>query len=149
MRTHLALLVCCIVASAIHAAEPPLEFRLVVDQSVNGAGEEKFGTESLWVEPTSSFGASDVKKASHINSFGEWAVLIKLTDDATKRFADYTKKHLNSRLAIRAQGKIVLAPVIQGAIEDGTVQITADFSEMDALKLAEAINGHNKPSKTK
>lgn len=74
---------------------------------------------------------------------GQPALNLKLDEQASKLFADYTAAHIGEYFAIVLDGVIVTAPVIQTEIADGEVQITVGGSNLaeleDLVRLASII----------
>jgi preprotein translocase subunit SecD len=60
--------------------------------------------------------------------YGQPAILLSLSGEAAKRFADLTRANLHRQLAITADGKIMTAPTINAPIERGPLQIAAGAS---------------------
>ena len=70
------------------------------------------------------------------NQTNQTVVTFSLDRVGAKRFGKATKTGIGKRLAIVLDGKIVSAPVIQGAIIGGSGQITGNFTFQSATDLA-------------
>lgn len=124
---------------------PPIEMRLVVHDSTKGAVEKTFGNEKLLVESTAAFVSGDISDAFATFSNQSWTVMMTFTEDAAKRFAEYSGKHINSRLAILSRGKVLSAPILRESISGGVVAISGSFTEDAARQLVTAIEQEKSP----
>ena len=66
---------------------------------------------------------------------GQRTVDLVLRDEGRRLLAGYTRDHVGESVAIVLDGKVLTAPVIQDAIPDGQVQITAGFPPLEAQSL--------------
>jgi preprotein translocase subunit SecD len=66
---------------------------------------------------------------------GQQAIDLVLRDEGRRLLAGYSQDHVGDSIAIVLDGKVLVAPVIQGAIPDGKVQITAGFPLPEFQKL--------------
>ena len=148
MKTAILSILVILVASPLFATEQAFELRLVVPDSMKGAVEKSFGDEKLLVEATAAFVSSDITDAFAAFSNESWTVMVIFTEDAAKRFAEYSGKHVNSRLAILSRGKVLSAPVLREPISGGVVAISGSFTEDAARHLMTAIEKEKSP-KTK
>lgn len=71
----------------------------------------------------------------------EYMVLLELTDEGAKLFADITEEYLNDTIAIYMDDLQLSAPTVQSVITGGSAQITGDFTAEEAMELANQING--------
>ncbi len=69
---------------------------------------------------------------------GQRAVDFTLNDKGKQLFADYTASHIGQYFAVVLDGNVITAPVIQGSIPNGQVQVTS--GQMGGYPLAEAQN---------
>ncbi len=67
---------------------------------------------------------------------GQAIVQFRFNGQGAKRFGDATANNIGKRFAIVLDGKIISAPVIQGAITGGSGQITGNFTPESANNLA-------------
>ena len=89
---------------------------------------------------TPLFGGEQVSSASAgTDSNGGRAVNFNLKSDGAAAFATYTAAHVGDQFAIVLDGTVISAPVIEGAIPGGTVQIT-NKSTIGGLPSAEVSN---------
>ena len=70
---------------------------------------------------------------------GGRAVSFNLKDTGEQLFAAFTRDHINEQFAIVLDSTVISAPVIQGAITGGTVQITNEGT-IGGMPAAEATN---------
>ena len=71
------------------------------------------------------------------------SVFVRLTEEASERFGDATEAMINKKLAILLDGEVVSAPVVRSRITT-SVQITGDFSEEEAERIADGLNASTK-----
>lgn len=68
-------------------------------------------------------------------------ISIEFTPEGRKKFADFTRTHIDEYLAIIIDGKILSVPVIRAPILDGKAVIEGGFKTLDeAQSLADALN---------
>ena len=67
-------------------------------------------------------------------------VMLELTGEGAKIFADLTQKNIGKRLAIYLDGAPISAPVVQEAITGGKAQITGNFTPVSAKQFADRLN---------
>jgi preprotein translocase subunit SecD len=70
------------------------------------------------------------------DQLGFVTVNFQLKDNGARLFADYTRDHINDYFAITLDARVISAPVIQGSIPNGQVQISN--TEGGGLVLSEA-----------
>ncbi len=67
---------------------------------------------------------------------GEPVVNFKLDNEGARRFGDMTKHNIGRALAIVLDDRVVTAPVIRGAIQGGSGEISGSFTSASANDLA-------------
>ncbi len=67
---------------------------------------------------------------------GNPVVSFRFNGQGARRFGDATSQNIGKRFAIVLDGKVISAPVIQGAITGGSGQITGNFTPESANNLA-------------
>ncbi len=67
---------------------------------------------------------------------GQPVVSFRFNGQGARRFGDATAQNIGKRFAIVLDGKVISAPVIQGAITGGSGQITGSFTTESANELA-------------
>ena len=72
-------------------------------------------------------------------NLGEPQIEFRLNSEGAKRFGEVTRNNIGQRLAIILDGELYSAPVIQGAIETGSGQITGHFTVEQAQELANVL----------
>jgi preprotein translocase subunit SecD len=75
-----------------------------------------------------------------VNSQPTWAIEIVLTTSGKARFAEATTAMVGKQMAIVVDGVVQSAPTVQTPITEGTVEITGDFTQEDAERLASSIS---------
>jgi SecD/SecF fusion protein len=85
--------------------------------------------------------AGDIVKNAQMGrgNLGEPLIEFKLNDNGAKRFAEVTRNNIGRQLAIVLDGRLYSAPVIQGAIETGSGQITGRYTPEAAQQLANVL----------
>lgn len=86
--------------------------------------------------------SGDVREASVVEQQGYGlAVTIVLTEEAARRFGDFSGAHIRQRLAIATDEEVLSVPVIQSRIDGGRVQISqgAHGTRRDAERLAAGL----------
>jgi len=83
----------------------------------------------------------DIVKSAMVGrgNLGEPLIEFKLNDDGAKKFAEVTRNNIGRQLAIVLDSQLYSAPVIQGAIETGSGQITGHYSIEEAQELANVL----------
>jgi preprotein translocase subunit SecD len=77
-----------------------------------------------------------------------WETGFVLSQDAAKRFSEFTGSHIQGRLAIVLDGKVLSAPTIQAQISDQGV-ITGAATQQDAADLALNLKAGSLPAQVK
>ena len=97
--------------------------------------------ERLHVAKKPAMTASSVKSASvQKDRISERSVIsVQFTEAASKQFADLTAANIDQRLAIIVNGKVVTAPVVRTKITGGKAEISGNFNEQEAHKMAREI----------
>ena len=105
---------------------------------------EKLGTDR-WrthlVDASAALDATAIVQAEVTDFDGRPGLMVELTRNGGREFAALTAEHVGHKLAIEANGKIVMSPVIESKITGGKVAITlgAGATQADAEKLADAL----------
>lgn len=105
--------------------------------------EEHDNGNTFWylVSKKAELDARAVKSASAAADpdFEEWRILLSLREKDAERFAEFTAQNTGRQLAVVLNGKLTGAPYIREKIADGQVQITGDFTQDEAEKLAAVL----------
>tara|TARA_B100001248_G_scaffold262738_1_gene262108 strand:- start:27154 stop:29685 length:2532 start_codon:yes stop_codon:yes gene_type:complete len=148
---------------AINALKKPakLEFRMVHDKLFPGqlpASQYPIGYEvmtleridnntgeiheiPLFVKKIPELTGEAVKEAFvSTNTYGAYEIILTMTNQGTERFARITRDNINRQLAIVLDGNIYSAPRINTEIPNGRSSISGDFTQRDALELANVLN---------
>jgi preprotein translocase subunit SecD len=70
------------------------------------------------------------------DQLGKYVITFDLKPDGAKIFGDFTSQNVGKYLAIVLDKRVLSAPVIEGAITDGSVQISGSFTYQSANDLA-------------
>lgn len=114
---------------------------------------------SLFIKKIPEMGGSMIKYAyADTNQYGGYEIKLVMTDAGAKRFADITQTIANEnhspayanlpendpakygRLAIVLDGQLYSAPRVNEAIPNGHAVISGQFSQREALELANVLN---------
>lgn len=148
---------------AINALKKPakLEFRMVHDKLLPGQlpkSQYPVGYEvlvmqrmdnvtgeiheiPLFVKKIPELTGDSVKEAfASLNNYGGYEIILTMTEKGTERFARITHDNKGKQLAIVLDGKLYSAPTINVPIPNGRASITGDFTQRDALELANVLN---------
>lgn len=80
---------------------------------------------------------------------GQAVVSFRFNSQGAKRFGDATSQNIGKRFAIVLDGKVISAPVIQGAITGGSGQISGNFTPETANDLAILLRAGALPAELK
>jgi preprotein translocase subunit SecD len=85
-----------------------------------------------------------VQDATAGNSDVSWMVTLRLDEEGARLFEQLTadlaaKQPPNNQLAIVVDDQVISAPTVQSAIPGGQIQITGNFTQAEAEKLAADI----------
>jgi hypothetical protein len=69
-----------------------------------------------------------------------WVVLVELDETGTAALASLTADLVGHRVAVVVDDLVLSAPVVQGKITTGEVQIAGRFTEADAKRLADRLD---------
>jgi preprotein translocase subunit SecD len=64
----------------------------------------------------------------------------RLTPSSTRRFFKFTKKYLDKRVAIKADGRVILSATIKTPISSAISTFYFDLSNAEAAELAQRLN---------
>ena len=148
---------------AAHAITPEkttrfLEIRMVYDQPTPDATELEMTrktqagetiTQKLIVGNRALLDVSAVKSAAvtknHLSKDPE--ITLHFTEFGTKLFSKITRENIGRQLAIVIDGKLIMAPRINGEIPSGSAVIHGNFTEAEAKDIATKINQTAKSNK--
>ncbi len=88
----------------------------------------------------------DIVQASpRLSDYGQWVVGITLSDAGATRFEAVTRELADNtgaraQLAVVVDGVVISAPVVQTPVPGGEIDISAQFSQTAAERLAAAID---------
>ncbi|MDR1414047.1 MAG: protein translocase subunit SecD [Puniceicoccales bacterium] len=111
---------------------------LELERSKNESSQQK---SYAFVKKIPEMTGSMVKHAGvNIGQYGEYEISLAMTDEGARRFEKITSSNINRQLGIVLDGKLYSAPVIRTAIPNGHASISGNFSQRDALELANVLN---------
>ena len=144
----LSLLIAATSALRGSEADNAISFRLVHKTPSEDTIPMPLGSSTtvLNVEKTGCLSTSDIRSASAGEDHGQWRVIVTFTAHGASRLREFMASHLKERLAIVADDKIIMAPVIREPIRGDQIAIAGVglWNENDARQLAERINAANK-----
>lgn len=120
----------------------PVQFRLVKDKinSENYSQEDQL-IESL--EDAVLLCEKDIAEVfSKTNYMGRPAMMINLTPDGARIFADITANNIGRNLAIVFEGKIILSARIMTQINSGDIMVSGSFSQKEIDDMVKNISGN-------
>jgi preprotein translocase subunit SecD len=85
----------------------------------------------------------DIASTTVIDKETHPKVLVKLTDNGAKKFADFTQENIGRNAAILVGGKLVSAPRINAKIDGGKLIIIGYFTLVESKKIAYGILPNN------
>jgi protein-export membrane protein SecD len=91
----------------------------------------------IWIDHASNVIAEHTEKP---------AVAVSLDERYVASFADFTKKNVGRRLAIVLDGKVLEAPLIVAPITGGMLLITGEFTQQQAVDLADLLDAGSVPA---
>ena len=122
-----------------------LEFRLVAQQDRVALGADGLtkatvvGTgETLWLEPEVLLSNADVRSARARTGDREPEIWLTFTSAGQRKFTAVTEEHVQRRLAVIADGQVLIAPVIIEKLR-GQAVVTGDFTHKEAERIAAGI----------
>ncbi|HQO24063.1 MAG TPA: hypothetical protein PLM72_13355, partial [Spirochaetota bacterium] len=80
---------------------------------------------------------------AHTDYMGRPAMMIKLTPDGSKTFADITSNNIGRNLAIIFEGKIILSAQIMTKITNGEILVSGTFSQKEIDEMVKNISGND------
>lgn len=141
----IALLVTGCASQATSRQQVRLEFRLVAPadraaQSTDGLTEATVvGTnETVWLEAGVLLSNADIRSARAAKGRNGPEITLTFTKAGQDRFTALTEKHINRRLAVVADRRVLMAPVIRGRIF-GRALVSGRFTYEEAKRIAAGI----------
>jgi preprotein translocase subunit SecD len=138
---------CVLPAVAQKPDEKPkvkFEFRRAEAKPAEGLTEATVQgtTDKVYLHKTAELTAADVASAAVTTDpvSKDPVVEVVFTDAGAKKMAKLTEEHTGKLLAVVLDGKVLTAPVIRAKIS-ARAAITGKFTEAEAKKLADLLNG--------
>jgi preprotein translocase subunit SecD len=120
----------------------PVEMRLVVDTTPEVRLKDSDTGEELALGPVEMklerFKQAYVMPAT---SGPGHVIYLELPSDLADRFAELTLANQGKRLALVAGDKVIFAPQLNGAIIDGRIEVTGNYTQSEAEDLLTTITG--------
>jgi len=134
-----------LVLSLPHCSKGPepmaLEFRLAQTDPGEGLTEMTFQPtgEKLYIHDEVLIDNTDVSSASAIEWEGEHAVDLIFTEPGGEKLARATGQHVDERMGMVVDGRLLSAPRINAAITQGRAVIVGGFTREEAQRIAAGI----------
>jgi SecD/SecF fusion protein len=125
---------------------PPGYEPMILDQEGRN-GEMR--TSELYVKRIPEMTGNALSEAfASMDEFGRFKILLRFTKDGARQFANVTREIADERkttgrlgqLAIVLDGKLYSAPSVHEEIPSGSAEITGQFSQREAIELANVLN---------
>lgn len=94
---------------------------------------------NFFVQDTVFLTNNDIKSTEIIDWETHPKVMVTLNEGGREKFASFTKNNIGKNAAILVDHKLVSAPRINAAIEDGKLIIVGHFSHEEAIKISDSI----------
>ena len=95
-------------------------------------------TESLPVRNTPLLTETDIQKITEYHTGDSYGLILLLQPESVKKLDAYIEAHQPARLAIVADGQVLLAPKLTGPT-GGRIRLPAMFTETEAKRLVEGL----------
>ena len=117
------------------------EVRLVDERSKAGLPELNVyaSAQKFFVGDSVFLQNKHILSADVIDRDSQPKVKVRLTDEGRILFADFTRHHVGRQAAILVDQKLISAPRINAAINEGILLIVGFFSLEEAISIAEGI----------
>ena len=98
-------------------------------------------TETVHLEPAVLLDYTALRSVTVGHDQNGYSLRLTLTDDGKQRFADITARHLDKRIGIVIDGKLLSAPVVKEPILGGVLMVTGNgnLTEQEANDLASKL----------
>jgi hypothetical protein len=120
-----------------------IEFRIAEEQDNDGltaVSHEGGSPSTLYVRPEVIISNGDIEAAAATrDERGQPAVRLTLSEAGRRKLSDAATANRMKRLAILVDGKAILAPYMEGPVEERTVNMTGAITEHDAERIALAF----------
>ena len=94
---------------------------------------------NFFVQDTVFLTNSDIKSTEVIDWDTHPKVMVTLNDVGREKFASFTQKNIGKNAAILVDHKLISAPRINAAIEEGKLLIVGHISHEEAIKISDGI----------
>jgi preprotein translocase subunit SecD len=135
-------------AGCLNGRGVSLEIRVVEHEPGEGLTETALSgwgrTESFYFHDEVLLTNADVDSAAVARVSGRPVVEVYFSDTGGKRFAEITSRNLGKRLGIFINGELVAAPLVQAEIGGGKAMINGDFTEEEAIRIAQGLSGESR-----
>lgn len=83
------------------------------------------------------------------NETGGWQINFRFNSAGARKFGQITEQNIGHRFAVVLDGKVIVAPVIQTPITDGSGRITGNFTAQDATDISNLLTAGALPAPMK
>jgi SecD/SecF fusion protein len=130
------------------AGHPPPGDLLLLDESMKSRTGQ---AEPVLVKRKIEVSGENLANASvgQDQQTGGYVVRFKFDSIGARKMAQLTEQNIGHRFAVVLDNKVITAPVIRGAIPDGSGEISGNFTAQDASDLAVLLNAGALPAPIK
>jgi len=144
VHTLLSMMIClCLACATRHEAGAPcpaIEMSAVADTPTDSSKTVTLNdTTTILISRTPLVATGDITGATASQTQDQWVLNFTVTDDAAKRFHEFSKQHVGSNLALVVDGKVYGTPRIASAIVGNRYRIEG-FNRGDAERMATALS---------
>jgi preprotein translocase subunit SecD len=142
MKRIFCLIIVLLSLSCSKGTEPVIvEFRLAQLQPEEGLLEKPFERtgETFYLHEEVLIGNADIAAADALLWQGRHVIDLTFTEPGKEKLARLTRDHLQERVGMLVDGRLVSAPIINAPILEGRALIEGDFTEEEARRIAKGI----------
>ena len=124
-----------------------IEFRIAEDNSIPGltAVSSPATGNTFYVRNKIELDNNDIESAKLIKTeWGEHVIDLKFTEYGAEKLLHVSSQNIKKRLAILANGRLLVAPIIMDPMKEGRTRIGGGFSKEEAKQIILALSRRNR-----